>query len=41
MGRKFDKFDEWSAIRQTKPSKVVVTINNPLADLFKLFLSNT
>ena len=28
------KFDESSAIYQTKPSKLVVTINNHLADLF-------
>ena len=28
------KFDESSAICQTKPSKLVVTINNHLADLF-------
>ena len=32
VARKFDKFGESSAIRQTKPFKV--TINNPLADLF-------
>ena len=31
---KFGKFGESSAIRQTKTIKVVVTINNPLADLF-------
>ena len=30
---KFGKFHEPSMIRQTKPSKLVLTINNLLADL--------
>ena len=34
MGRKFCKFGESSAICQTKTILRVVTINNPLADLF-------
>ena len=34
-GRKFGEFDELSATHQTiKPPKLVVSINNPLADLF-------
>ena len=32
-GGKFGKFGESSVIRQTKPSKLVLTINNLLADL--------
>ena len=34
MGRKLGKFGESPVIHQTKPSELVVTINNPLADLF-------
>ena len=34
MGRKLGKFGEWSAFAKLKPSKLVVTINNLLADLF-------
>ena len=33
MGRKLGEFGESSAVRQTK-TKVMVTIDNPLADLF-------
>ena len=33
MERKFGKFGESSVICQTKPPKVVLTINNPLADV--------
>ena len=34
FGTKLDEFGESSVICQTKPSKLVVTINNLLANLF-------
>ena len=33
VGRKFGEFGKSSVIRQTKTIEVLVTINNPLADL--------
>ena len=37
---KFGKFGELSVLRQTKSSKLVLTINNPLADLPNFLSSN-